>query len=327
MDPIRAATLLLTAYTAAAQLCTTPCRCPAQLPRCPSGVQPVVDSCGCCKLCPRPLDMNQKGCNVHGILYENGRDFQIGCALCRCRQGSLLCVPGCPSNVRLPSADCPFPRRVRRPGLCCAFWVCDGAPLALPPARTAKAAAQAVHPAAIRALNGPALAAFRDEATLALAAARQPKRDQCMAHSTEWSACSRTCGLGLSTRVSNDNPRCRLERESQVCVVRPCQAPPERIRKLRRHCKTSYRSLWPVKLEVSGCKSVRAEHLRFCGGCGDGRCCTPFQTVTRSVEFRCPSGKMLKQKLMVIKSCACHSNCPDKDDMYHNQFAHKDSLL
>uniref|UniRef100_A0A8C4R0F5 Connective tissue growth factor n=1 Tax=Eptatretus burgeri TaxID=7764 RepID=A0A8C4R0F5_EPTBU len=281
---------------AAAQLCTSPCRCSAQPPRCPVGVQPVVDPCGCCKLCPRQLgepcskecvceyglvcitrlNLKQKGCNVRGILYEDGRDFQVGCALCSCRQGSVLCVPRCPPNVRLPSADCPFPRRVRRPGRCCAIWVCDSAPLALPPARTAKAT-NASH---ILLSGVPAHA---------------------------------PCGLGFSTRVSNDNPRCRLERESQVCVVRPCQAPPENILDEKAKLLPSFAF---IGLEVAGCLSARAEHLRFCGGCGDGRCCTPYHTVTRSVEFRCPSGKMLKQKLMVIKSCACHSNCPDKEHIH-----------
>lgn len=39
---------------------------------------------------------------------------------------------------------------------------------------------------------------------------------------TEWSTCSRSCGMGISTRVTNNNPQCRLEKETRLCMVRPC---------------------------------------------------------------------------------------------------------
>lgn len=34
-------------------------------------------------------------------------------------------MPLCSMDVRLPSPDCPFPRRVKLPGKCCEEWVCD----------------------------------------------------------------------------------------------------------------------------------------------------------------------------------------------------------
>lgn len=30
--------------------------------------------------------------------------------------------------------------------------------------------------------------------------------------------------MGISTRVTNDNTLCRLEKQSRLCMVRPCEA-------------------------------------------------------------------------------------------------------
>lgn len=49
-------------------------------------------------------------------------------------------------------------------------------------------------------------------------------RANCLVQTTEWSACSKTCGMGISTRVTNDNTFCRLEKQSRLCMVRPCEA-------------------------------------------------------------------------------------------------------
>lgn len=38
-------------------------------------------------------------------------------------------MPLCSEDVRLPSWDCPHPRRVEVPGKCCPEWVCDPQPL------------------------------------------------------------------------------------------------------------------------------------------------------------------------------------------------------
>lgn len=45
-----------------------------------------------------------------------------------------------------------------------------------------------------------------------------------MAHVSPWSPCSTSCGLGISTRVSNANARCWPEQESRLCNLRPCDA-------------------------------------------------------------------------------------------------------
>lgn len=68
----------------------------------------------------------------------------------------------------------------------------------------------------------PALIAYRPEDTFG----PDPTmlRANCLVQTTEWSACSKTCGMGISTRVTNDNALCRLEKQSRLCMVRPCEA-------------------------------------------------------------------------------------------------------
>ncbi|EHB06498.1 WNT1-inducible-signaling pathway protein 2 [Heterocephalus glaber] len=102
-------------------------------------------------------------------------------------------------DVRLPSADCPWPRRVELPGKCCPEWVCD---------------------------QGAELGAQGDQ--FAGLVAPLPPGVSCPQWSTAWGPCSTTCGLGMTTRVSNQNHLCRLETQHRLCLPRPC--PPARGR-------------------------------------------------------------------------------------------------
>lgn len=65
-------------------------------------------------------------CEVNGRVYRDGETFQPHCRVrCHCEDGGFTCVPLCSEDVRLPSWDCPYPRRVEVPGKCCPEWVCD----------------------------------------------------------------------------------------------------------------------------------------------------------------------------------------------------------
>ncbi|XP_044541141.1 CCN family member 5, partial [Gracilinanus agilis] len=135
-------------------------------------------------------------CEVNGRTYRDGETFQPSCKFqCHCSDGGFTCIPLCSEDVRLPSWDCPYPRRVDVPGKCCQEWVCD----------------QGFQP--LLAAVCHVLAGQLPLVWLSL---------ELKEWSTLWGPCSATCGLGVATRVSNQNPHCRLEIQHRLCLLRAC---------------------------------------------------------------------------------------------------------
>ena len=48
-----------------------------------------------------------------------------------------------------------------------------------------------------------------------------PKK--CDKETTQWSACSVSCGMGVSMRMTNDNEDCTFVEQRRLCLVRPCE--------------------------------------------------------------------------------------------------------
>uniref|UniRef100_A0A6I8P459 Cellular communication network factor 5 n=1 Tax=Ornithorhynchus anatinus TaxID=9258 RepID=A0A6I8P459_ORNAN len=224
---------------ACAQFCRRPCHCPWRPPRCPPGAPLVLDGCQCCRVCARRLgepcdpvnvcDQSQGlvcdhsaalagggatcnfdgdeaedadgGCEMNGRIYRAGEVFQPSCKLqCRCSEGGFTCVPLCSEDVRLPSWDCPHPRRVAVPGKCCQEWVCDQTGGEMVPPAAAGTGGWPPRGPALPQLPGP----------------------HCKEWGTAWGPCSASCGLGVATRLTNQNRDCRLEPQHRLCLLRPC---------------------------------------------------------------------------------------------------------
>ncbi|KAG5857231.1 CCN family member 2-like [Anguilla anguilla] len=315
-------------YWTSALQCSGQCSCPSTPPQCSPGVSLVPDVCGCCRVCAKQegevcserdvcdphkglhcdftssvkpttgVCIGKEGakCVFKGVVYRSGESFQSSCKYqCTCLNGAVGCVHLCGMNIRLSSPDCPSPRRVKVPGKCCEEWVCD-------PIRSHHS------------FLGPALAAYREEETYGQD--DKLSRGNCLLQATEWSACSKTCGMGVSTRVTNDNSECRLEKQSRLCMSRPCGLHMEQSLKNGKKCLRSFQVSRPMMFEFSGCRSVKSYRPNFCGGCTDGRCCAPHKTATLPVEFKCPGGQVTTQQVMFIKTCSCHHNCPGDNDVF-----------
>ncbi|XP_056154356.1 CCN family member 2b isoform X2 [Lampris incognitus] len=325
--PVRLWLLLITISLTMAQDCSQPCDCPSDTPPCPFGTSLVLDGCGCCKVCARQQGepcSTQESCDHHkglycdfavlsdtevgictaqdgqtcdlgGVIYRSGETFQPSCKHhCVCMNGEIGCVPTCANDVWLPTPDCPYPRRFQIPGKCCDEWICDQTPQD--------------H------LFESAMAVFRQVS--ARGPVPESPRVNCIVQTTEWSECSATCGMGISSRITNDNDRCQLGRQTRICLIRPCNADQEKDIKVGKKCVRTPKAHRNMRFELSGCFSTRLYKPKFCGVCTDKRCCTPHTTITAEVEFRCPEGDVFKKKMMFIKTCSCHHDCPQDNDIF-----------
>uniref|UniRef100_A0A3P8QL25 CCN family member 3 n=1 Tax=Astatotilapia calliptera TaxID=8154 RepID=A0A3P8QL25_ASTCA len=212
------------------QYCKWPCECPETPPKCPPGVSLLMDGCDCCKTCARQVGevcneadmcdyhkglycdyssdkpryekgvcayMVGIGCEHNGVIYRNGESFQPNCKYqCVCVNGAIGCVGLC-TESQPPRVWCQTPRRIKVRGQCCEQWICDE------PRRGRKTALR------------HAVEVFPAETT--------SWHKNCITQTTSWSPCSKTCGRGLSMRISNANERCELFKESRLCNLRPCE--------------------------------------------------------------------------------------------------------
>ncbi|XP_029441434.1 CCN family member 1-like [Rhinatrema bivittatum] len=317
--------------------CPLLCTCPSSsgLSRCAPGVSRVPDSCGCCKVCARQLNQDcgklwpcdpHKGlecnygadplavkgicrarregrsCEYGGRLYQNGESFRPGREhRCTCIDGAVGCAPLLPR--RLPPAGRKCPRPAKAPGRCCQKVVCPKGANRSGGAALDKAN-DFVHVGKERHWKDlPVWSPLFGGHVLA------EEEEKCLPQTTEWSPCSRTCGMGESTRVSNQNPQCGTRKESRLCQVRPCDRPDFTKLKKGKKCLRTSKAREPVRYLHAGCESVQLYRPSYCGACLDGRCCAPLRTRTVRVAFRCRDGRGFSRQVAAVRSCRCGPDC------------------
>lgn len=322
------ATMLLPKSTALTpynrtQYCKWPCQCPHTPPTCALGVSLIMDGCDCCKTCAVQLGgiCNEKdpcdhhkglycdysgdkpryekgvcaylvgtGCEYNGIIYRNGQSFQPNCKYqCLCVNGAIGCLGLCNDSLP-PRVWCQTPRRVKVPGQCCETWICEE------PRRGRKTAPR-------HAMQAPA-------------SHSDGWHKNCLSQTTSWSPCSKTCGRGVSSRITNANQRCEMVKQTRLCNIRPCDVDISKHFKPGKKCLNVYRDPRPSKFTLSGCSSRKSYWPKYCGVCSDERCCIPYKSKTVEVDFLCPNGATYRWKVMWINACFCNLSCRNPNDLF-----------
>lgn len=257
-------------------------------------------------------------CEFNGQVYQHGEDFQPDCKhQCTCMDRVVGCVPLCPQQVRLPDWRCSRPLLARPEGVCCEEWVCDdnnhiseepdvlthtSLPDRQPHPNHISVSLEALpHPQHPPATGGSTLRALVSEVFL---------EPNCYRQTTEWTPCSTTCGMGISSRVTNNNTECRLVRETRLCLIRHCE---EQLlpaaNKRGKKCQRTIRPKEPIRIMFAGCLTAQRYRPRTCGTCTDSRCCTPSVTRTVRLRFHCSDGESFYRNVMWIQSCSCTTTC------------------
>ncbi|KAJ1194235.1 hypothetical protein NDU88_003524 [Pleurodeles waltl] len=317
------ATAVTEGYTRT-QYCKWPCECPVWEPQCEPGVSMITDGCDCCKMCAKQLtencteadscdhhkglycdysrdspryeigvcaQMTGVGCLLNGIRYVNGQTFQPNCKYnCTCLNGAIGCIPVC-TNSRPPLVWCQNPKLIKMAGQCCEQWICDD------PRRIRKTLPRHV-----------ASSAYVED--------HESWHKNCIIQTTSWSTCSKTCGMGISTRISNENEECELRRERRLCNMRPCEVDITKHIRPGKKCLAVYREDNPMNFTISGCVSKKMYRPKYCGVCVDERCCNPYKSKTIEVKFECPDGSSFSWNVMWINACFCNLSCKKPNDIF-----------
>ena len=162
-------------------------------------------------------------------------------------------------------------------------------------------------------------------------------KGSCMVQTTSWSPCSRTCGFGISDRVTNDNKDCELQKQTRLCNLRPCSAVQRKTTSVslkpitlafnfyqslclfqRKRCRKNLRHNKRVRFSLSGCLSNTTYRPKYCGTCAN-KCCDPQSAKTVPITFTCKDNvnatSSFSRDMMMIKKCHCHE-CFQGNDIF-----------
>ncbi|XP_071980099.1 CCN family member 5-like isoform X2 [Engystomops pustulosus] len=324
--------------------CPMTCECSA-VPACPPESAAALDSCGCgCVVCVqglglpcdglRPCDLSQnlmcdyegdpsgqhgvckvilvsqepQSCFHDGNEILHGQEFEIDCeSYCKCENGNIKCAPLCPEPERPLNPTCEEMQLVTAPGECCPQWRCLEESSGLEDWAEPQNIDTTLDEVSI---EDKAKIRSRREAPDSEQDEEPLEESHSCNPDTEWTPCSRTCGIGNSVRIIYNRETCIPKAEKRLCMIRPCkgQYPSANYTVLKASNVCSHLMRWthPLHLRFRDCLSSRPLLLKFCGHCSDGRYCTPLRSETRPVQFQCSQfKKKVTRKVMWVQRCQC----------------------
>uniref|UniRef100_A0A8C8LSA0 Cellular communication network factor 6 n=1 Tax=Oncorhynchus tshawytscha TaxID=74940 RepID=A0A8C8LSA0_ONCTS len=285
------------------QFCQWPCKCRVK-PQCAPGFSSVLDSCGCCKSCAQQIReaCNERDiCDPHKGMYCNFSKDQLRYEAGVC---AYLMAVGCDLNgVHYENGEAFQPRSMYK---CTCTIVYTLAFIPWP--------AVLLGPAPLRSNTSRK----HQQDTTYMAAMDPPLvwMKNCLIQTTPWSPCSKTCGLGISVRVNNDNGKCEMRKDRCLSLLQPCEKSIMKNMQRGKRCKSKFQAKKAEKLTLSGCSITRSVEPTYCGICTDKRCCVHNKSKMVSVNFKCNGGSNVRWKMQWITSCVCQSMCDDPGDVF-----------
>ncbi|KAM8954356.1 cellular communication network factor 6 [Pelodytes ibericus] len=301
------------------EFCHWPCNC-SNVRMCPVGVSLVKDGCGCCKICAKQLgeSCNEAdicdhhrglycdysadtpkfevgvckyllavGCVLNGVLYQNGQTFQPSpFYICLCISDTIGCTPLLTSKQE--DSHCAESMGLTKKS------------------EQSSCSLEKVH----QITDHKFIPVYK---VLPLV-----WKGKCLVQATRWSPCSKSCDMGISIRVTNENSKCELRKDRRLCYLRPCNSTLLNSVKIPKGktCQSTFKAPQPVKFILSECSSTRNFKPTYCGVCKDRRCCVPNKSKMITVQFNCSSEGSFTWKMMWITSCVCQKICSDPGDIF-----------
>uniref|UniRef100_G1P997 Cellular communication network factor 6 n=1 Tax=Myotis lucifugus TaxID=59463 RepID=G1P997_MYOLU len=311
------------------QVCHWPCRCP-QKPSCPPGVSLVRDGCGCCKICAKqPGDICNEadlcdphkglycdysadrpryetgvcaylvavGCEFNRVHYHNGQVFQPNPLFsCLCVSGAIGCTPL--FIPKLADSHCSGAKGGKK----LPRYVCRS--------RQWRGVHLSTHTPTHPSIHSFSMSSYTNLPLI--------WKRKCLIQATKWTPCSRTCGMGISNRVTNENNKCQLRTEKRLCYIQPCDSNILKTVQIPKGktCQPTFQLFKAEKFVLSGCSSTQSYKPTFCGLCMDKRCCVPNKSKMITIQFDCPNEGSFKWKMLWVTSCVCQRNCRDSGDIF-----------